>query len=190
VRRVTEIAPSATSPGPRRPAPPPAGAAGRLLDRVTNVCAWIAGAMLMLQVVSVSVDVILRYFWNAPIPGVVAFNEWSLLFVAFLGAAWLQREGGHVRMDILIQFVEGRPAGRAANLFAAILGIACCAVLVVFAAKAAAEGYAKNLYDYFKLRDVPIWPFYAIVSFGSLLWLLQLTREVWRSVARPRAGGA
>lgn len=170
--------------------PPGQGAlATRILDRVTNVSAWTAGALLLLQVASVSLDVLLRYFFVAPIPGVVAFNEWSLLVVAFLGAGWLQREGGHVRMDLLIQFVQGRPAGHVANLFATFLGIACCIVLTIFAGRLAAESYANNGYDFFKLREIPIWPLYAVVTFGSLLWLLQLMREAYRQVRRPHAPG-
>ena len=72
-----------------------------LFDRVIGAMAWIAGALLLFQVISVSCDVLIRYFFGTSIRWVITLNEWSLLFIAFLAAAWLQRQGGHVRLDIL-----------------------------------------------------------------------------------------
>jgi len=92
-------------------------------------------------------------------------------------------------MDIVTQFVAGRPLGRLADIFAISVGIVCCFVLIVFGAKLAAESYAKGIYDFFKLREVAIWPFYAVLTFGSTLWLLQLAREAYCRLRAPRRSG-
>lgn len=151
----------------------------RTLDRIIDTFAFIAGAMLLFQVVSVSVDVMLRYFFNAPIPAVISMNEWSLLYIAFFGAAWLQRQGGHVRMDIVADMFG--PRGRTTfTLFGLALGIICCAILVWFGTEVTWQKFVSQEYDYFKLREVPIYIVYVVIPVGSLFLLLQLARDAWR----------
>lgn len=154
----------------------------RVLDAVTNGMAVVAGSLLVFQVVSVTVDVTLRYFFDAPIRGVIAFNEWSLLYIAFLGAPWLQRRGGHISVDIFTEL--GGPRVRVVStIFGTLLGILSCLVLIYFGSIVTYEKYANEIYDYFKLRSVPVWPVYLVIPVGSAIWLLQLLRDLWRSVA-------
>ena len=51
-----------------------------------------------------------------------------------------------------------------------------CGFLVWYGTKVTWANYTKNTYDFFKLRGVPIYPIYAIIPIGSLLWLIQLLR--------------
>jgi len=157
-------------------------ALSRLLDRVVDACAWVAGALLLFQVASVSIDVLMRYLFDMPIRAVISLNEWSLLFIAFLGAAWLQRQGGHVRMDILIDRFGPRFAA-VLDLFGMVLGIAVCVALVWFGTAVTWEKYTTGVYDYFKLREVPIYVVYVVIPVGSLLFLLQLGRDLYRKLA-------
>lgn len=152
-----------------------------LFDRVIGAMAWIAGALLLFQVVSVSGDVMVRYFFGVSIRWVITLNEWSLLFIAFLAAAWLQRQGGHVRLDILIDRF-GPKWRAAADLFALAVGIFVCAILVWFGTRVTWAKYLTNEYDYFKLDDVPIYIIYVIIPIGGLMLLLQLVRDVRRRI--------
>lgn len=158
----------------------------RVLDAVTTGMAVVAGALLIFQVVSVTVDVVLRYFFEAPIRGVIAFNEWSLLYIAFLGAPWLQRMGGHISVDIFTE-LGGPRVQRTSSVLGMVLGILSCLVLIYFGAIVTYEKYVDEVYDYFKLRDVPVWPVYLVIPIGSLVWLLQLLRGLWRSLATAPA---
>jgi TRAP-type C4-dicarboxylate transport system permease small subunit len=161
----------------------------KALDRTLDTMAVIAGLFLVFQVVSISVDVSLRYFFDAPIKAVISLNEWSLLYIAFLAAGWLQRESGHVRVDIVLNFL-GRRGSLVADLFGIALGIAACLVLTWFGVTVTLEKFTTGVYDFFKLEDVPIWPVYLAIPLGSFLWLLQLLREgtqVLREHGRTRA---
>lgn len=161
----------------------------KTLDAITTAMAVVAASLLIFQVVSVSVDVILRYFFGAPIRGVIAFNEWSLLYVAFLGAPWLQRQGGHISVDIFTE-LGGLRVQRASRVLGALLGIASCLVLIYFGSIITYEKYENEIYDYFKLRDFVVWPVYIVIPFGSLIWLLQLLRDLWRNFAIGPTGRA
>ena len=79
-----------------------AEAAGRAFDRLLDACAWIGCAMLAFQVVSVSVEIVCRYFFDISFSIITPLNEWSLVYLTFLGAAWLQREGGHTSDDSIV----------------------------------------------------------------------------------------
>ena len=46
--------------------------------------------------------------FNAPLPGYVDWIEQIMPLVAFMGISYVQREGGHIRMDILIGQLKGR----------------------------------------------------------------------------------
>jgi len=157
----------------------------RALDLVINAMAVVAAALLLFQVVSVTIDVLLRYFFGMPIRGVIALNEWSLLYIAFLGAPWLQRQGGHVSVDIFTE-LGGPGTQRASNLLGIVLGVFSCLVLIYFGSVVTYEKYVDDVYDYFKMRDVPVWPVYLVIPFGSLIWLLQLLRDFGRNLAGIR----
>jgi len=151
--------------------------AWRGFDRLLDACAWLACAMLLFQVVSVTIDVTLRYFWDISYSWITALNEWSLVYIAFLGAGWLEREGGHTRDESLVKYF-GRWAKPFSYWAGAALGIAICVFLVWFGALVTWNKYENGVYDFFKIQAVPIAAVYVIIPFGSALWLIQLLRQL------------
>ena len=68
-------------------------------DRFLGLLAAVVGLMVLASMVFVVVDVLLRYFFDAPIGWVIEVCEYFLLFTPFLGMAWLVRQAeGHIRM--------------------------------------------------------------------------------------------
>lgn len=149
----------------------------RVFDRIVDVCAAIACGLLLFQVITVSLDVILRYFFDVSYRWFTALNEWSLVFVAFLGAAWLEREGGHTRDDSLLEAFGATVKGLSERA-GWVIGLAVCAFLVWYGAKATWYNFEKNTYDFFKMQGVPIFWVYAVIPFGALLWLIQIVRQL------------
>jgi len=155
-----------------------------VFDGLLDACAWIACGLLMFQVVSVSLEVVMRYFFDVSFGWITSLNEWSLVYVAFLGAAWLQREGGHTSDDSILQMLPSWVT-TASAWFGWMVGIVSCGFLVWYGTKTTWENFVNNTYDFFKLRSVPVWPVYAVIPFGSLLWLIQLLRPGSRPDAAP-----
>lgn len=62
-------------------------------------------SLMILAVISVGG----RNAIGQPLPGYVDFIEQVLPMIAFLGISYTQREGGHIRMDILVGKLKGRP---------------------------------------------------------------------------------
>jgi TRAP-type C4-dicarboxylate transport system permease small subunit len=61
-------------------------------------------SIMVLAVISVGG----RNLFNAPLPGYVDWIEQVMPLLAFLGIAYVQRDGGHIRMDIVIGRLRGR----------------------------------------------------------------------------------
>ena len=80
----------------------------RALFKLEGVFALLSGlaifALMFLAVVSVGG----RNFFNAPVPGYVDWIEQAMPLIAFMGVAYTQRLGGHIRMDILVGQLKGR----------------------------------------------------------------------------------
>ena len=105
-----------------------AEAAGRAFDRLLDACAWIGCAMLAFQVVSVSVEIICRYFFDISFSVITPLNEWSLVYLTFVGAAWLQREGGHTSDDSIVTLLPPW-VDWAARRLGWVLAIVTCGLL-------------------------------------------------------------
>ena len=71
-------------------------------DRLIESLAFMAGLLLLLITVFVSYAVITRYLNFKPPIWVLQFTEYGLLWMTFLGTAWLLREEGHIKVDTLV----------------------------------------------------------------------------------------
>lgn len=80
----------------------------RSLYKLERILALISGlavfGLMMLAVFSVAG----RNFFNQPLPGYVDWIEQAMPLIAFMGVAYTQRDGGHIRMDILVGALKGR----------------------------------------------------------------------------------
>ena len=80
----------------------------RGLHRVERQLALLSGlavfSLMFLAVFSVGG----RNFFNQPLPGYVDWIEQIMPLIAFMGVAYTQRNGGHIRMDIFVGLFRGR----------------------------------------------------------------------------------
>ena len=56
-----------------------------------RVCASAATLIFVAMMLVVCAEVLLRYGFNSPISWVVEISEYALLWITFLGAAWVLR---------------------------------------------------------------------------------------------------
>lgn len=61
-------------------------------------------SLMVLAVISVGG----RNGFNSPPPSYVDWIEQAMPLIAFMGASYLMREGGHIRMDIVVDQLRGR----------------------------------------------------------------------------------
>ena len=128
-----------------------------------------------------------RTLFDRPISGYIDFVELSMATFAFLGIAYCQREGGHVRMDMFVRMARGRLQW-AMELFGTLLALVIVGVLIWY-------GYdhflrAWRLGDSTIDAELPVWPSKLLVPIAfALLWLRLLVQLVayLRLVRWPQA---
>ena len=148
-------------------------------------------SLMILAVISVSG----RNFFNQPLPGYVDWIEQAMPLIAFMGISYAQRDGGHIRMDILIGALRGRALYIAE--FITVLAMLVLMILLVWGSFAHFQrsfDFAAPLWSRDSSMDIaiPLWPakLLAPVAFGVIclrliLQLFSYGRAVVRNDTNP-----
>lgn len=169
----------------------------RSLDRVERFLALIAGlavfALMLLAVVSVTG----RNGFNEPLRGYVDWIEALMPLIAFLGVSYMQRTGGHIRMDIFV----ARLSGRGLWFFELVTTVLMLALIVLLVWGSWAHflrsfDMGAPLWSRDSSIDIglPIWPAKLIVPVAlsvlvlrGLIQLVGFSRAFWLGLERPVA---
>ena len=100
----------------------------RIYNGIIGTGALLAGVLLIFLMISVTLDVVLRYFFNRPTSWVVETAGYSLLYIPFLVAAWVQKREDHVTMDLVLQGLKPRTQSLV-NAITSFVSAAICILL-------------------------------------------------------------
>ena len=81
----------------------------KLLEKFEDFLIAFSGIAIFILMITATIQIISRKLLNMPIPGYIDFAEQSIAIFAFIGIAYCQRLGGHVRMEIFLSALNGRP---------------------------------------------------------------------------------
>jgi len=157
----------------------------KLLEALALVaCALILGMTLM-----ICADVLLR---NVRIVPGVAGLEWSneiseamLYLVTMLTAPWLLRRGQHIRVDIVLRAVP-KHVGWAMEWAVDVLGLACCALITCYSARAAFASFKAGSVS-IKTLVTPEWWLRSALPLAFLALTIEMLFRMRRLALAPRA---
>ena len=158
----------------------------RVYRGLLHACAVIAAALLGVTALLVTGDVLARNLGLGTLPWILEVSEYVLPLATFLVAPWLLARNEHVRLDVLLTALPPRLAralGRAGDL----LGLAVCAVFVVYGARAIASS-AQQGSLVIKSIVFPEWWLYAPVPVCFALLAVEFVRRVLEHGALPGGG--
>ena len=155
---------------------------GWVFDKVLDLSAGFVGVVIVLQVAAVVANVFTRTFLGFGLSAVLGLTEWSLIYIAFIGAAWLERERGHVSMDAITGRFPVR-SGAAVDLIAVAAGIFTCAVLIYYGTKVSLAMWATGEVDFFRFQHAPQAVAMTAIPIGAILLFIQLIRRGTSNVA-------
>lgn len=153
----------------------PAPGQERLLTRIDqswgallNGLGLLACLLIAVMVVVISADVVVRNLGWGNLPWATEVAEYTLYLATFLAAPWLLRQGGHVRMDVVLKALPHKVAW-GLELFTDTIAIVTCASLMVASVKATVAS-AEQQSLVFKILVFPEWWLLApaAVMFGVL----------------------
>ena len=164
--------------------------ANDIFDHSLGYMAFLAAILLIFITLSVTAGVVMRYLLERPIIWVVEISQYSLLFIAFLGAAWVLKRERHVKMDLLIEHLGPRNKN-ILNIITSTLAAITCLVVTWYSLLSTVTYFQL---DYFTptILEVRQWILLAIIPVGSFLLFIQFIRRTynyWRAwKLSPKSG--
>jgi TRAP-type C4-dicarboxylate transport system permease small subunit len=152
----------------------------RSTERLAKALTLVAGVCIVAMMLQVMLDVTLRYAFAAPIPGTAEIvSAYYMIGVVFLPLALVQRERGHVMIELFTMWMS--PRGKA--LMDAVVLLVCAGALSIFTYSGIEKAVAMTLRDEIRvgLIEVTVWPSRWFVPLGcgvmALIMVLQAVRE-------------
>ncbi len=152
----------------------------------------IGGITIIMLVLMAVWNVVGRKLFNAPVPGYVDWTEQFMILFAFFGLAFCQREGGHIRMDIVVMRLRGR-------LLWAFEWLSILFMLIVTTALIYGSwhhflrsfDWEMALFSRDSSIDIglPLWPAKLVVPLAFCLLWLRLILQLWGYGRAVREGG-
>ncbi len=154
----------------------------RALYRVETVLALLSGLAVFALMILAVVSVAGRNFFNQPLPGYVDWIEQAMPLIAFMGIAYVKRDGGHIRMDILVGTLRGRMLYFVELV--TTLAILALMLLLVWGSWAHFQrsfDFGAPLWSRDSSMDIalPIWPAKLLAPVAFAVLCLRLLLQVW-----------
>jgi len=158
----------------------------RLFLKLETMLTLAGGIVIFLLVFLATANVLGRWIFSLPVSGYIDWVEQSMAFFAFLGIAFTQREGGHIRMDMLVGRIQGRPLW-VTELLSVILMLGVTLVLIY--------GSFLHFFRAYQIGDssmdinLPIWPAKLVVPVALSILALRLILQIWAYSRAIKEGG-
>jgi TRAP-type C4-dicarboxylate transport system permease small subunit len=150
----------------------------RVLDLLNGVMAGIAATMVIFMMLAISYSVMMRYLFNRPIAWIVEISSYLMLYITFLGTAWLLRREGHVEIDLF----TGRLTPKQRAILRSVTSVGGTIVGFVLTWK----GVLITI-DYFgrgvmamDILNTPQYLLMAIIPIGGFLLMIEFILRIFR----------
>ncbi len=142
----------------------------------------------------VTMDVTLRYGFNAPTKWANEFSAYLAVLVIFLGISYVLRENAHIRVDVFVLKLPRR-AQDWIKVITSVILLGYIIILFHLTWDVLVMNFAINKTS-FTAMDVPIWPIQAFIPLGLAIMGLLLIQHIFveakvalRKTERPEQDG-
>lgn len=147
----------------------------RLLDKIINIFAVVAGLLLLFSTLSVAYSIFTRSL-NLPSPvWIVQFNEYTLLWITFLGTTWVLAKNRHAVIQLFTDRLSKSGQTRM-HLLHNLTGMVLCGVLCWFGAMTTWNHFIRKVIDVNSV-DFPKAIVLMVIPAGFLLLTFQFLRN-------------
>ena len=147
----------------------------RLLFKFESLLNLLGGIVILLLVFLATTNVLGRWIFDLPVSGYIDWVEQAMAFMAFLGIAYTQRQGGHIRMDMVVSRLEGAQLWLV-ELISTSLMLGLTLVLIYGAYLHFLRAYTIG--DSSLDIDLPVWPAKLVVPFTLSVLALRLMLQI------------
>lgn len=154
----------------------------RLLLPIERFCALLSGFAIFSLMFLAAYSVTGRKFFGSPMMGYVDYIEAAMPVIAIMGVSYVQRDGSHIRMDMLVGALKGR------TLWLFELISVLLILILLIALTYGAWAHFDRSFDCSRplcSRDssidvgIPIWPSKLVVPIAFGVLVLRLMLQTW-----------
>ena len=143
---------------------------GKLLNTVNRISVFFACLILMFVALSITYGVVMRSVGGRSPIWITQVNEYAMVWITFLAAAWLLPGDQHVSVNLLVSRISKK--GRAVCRFVGdALGTVLCGALWFLGTLCTWENFRDNVIDVQSI-DVPKAYILVVIPYGFLLLFL------------------
>jgi TRAP-type C4-dicarboxylate transport system permease small subunit len=159
--------------------------AGIVFDHVLNLLKWAACFLVSFVTVIIGADVFSRQVLGRPTIWVTELCEYSLLWITFLGSAWLLREEGHIRIDLVLKKLNPRRAN-ILDASTSIAGAVVCLILAWYGAEVVWDHFVRGVPS-IEMLGIPRYLILVVIPIGCFFLFIQFLRGTRRCLRESRA---
>lgn len=143
---------------------------------ITDVMAVIAGLLLIGIMLAITYSVIMRAFFDKPVPWVMEITTYGLLYITFLGAPWLLRHDGHVKVDLLINRVS-QYSQTFFEIITSTIGLVVSGAVFWFGLQVTLDNFSRNIVV-INMLATPKYILLAVIPLGGFFLLVEFTQRI------------
>jgi C4-dicarboxylate transporter DctQ subunit len=156
-----------------------------IFDRTITALMAMSCALIVLDALAVTVDVLMRKFFGITYVYLFEMTEFSLLWMTFLGTAWIMKNNNHIRVDLVVNRLNPRH-GAIVIIVASIISVLVLMLATGYSAWLTWHDYQTHFILSTILRPVK-WSVEIIIPIGFLLLLIQLIRDTYSRLTNWKA---
>lgn len=153
------------------------GRLDRYLTIIHRLMATIAAALVLFMMLAISYSVLTRYLFNRPIAWIVEISSYLMLYITFLGTAWLLRRDGHVEIDLLTSNLS--PRRKALLKSVTSIGGVLVGLILTWKGSAVTIDYFKRGVTVMGILNTPQFLLMAIIPIGGFLLLVEFILRIF-----------
>jgi len=134
------------------------------LKKIERAFCYSAAALVFIMIFPTTLDVFLRYIFNAPLPEMFQLTEFMMIGVVYLSIAYVQQLKDHIRIDIATQWLP-KKSQEILDLFAYCLSLFIVLMITWQTGRMAWEAFVTQDYT-MGVVQFPLWPAKSILTIG------------------------
>ena len=162
----------------------------RAFDLIVDGGAILAAALMVAVMLTTTVKVVFRYGLREGLIGIDQISGTMLLYITFLGAAWVLRREEHVTLDLVVGRIAPE-ARRQLLVWGSVAAAAVCLAVAGFGTFETVSSWQRGIRIPAEL-EIPRAINLVVIPVGCLFLGLQFLRRAWRHWRRlataPPAG--
>jgi len=155
--------------------------AGAIFDNINILLFWLAAVLVAFAEFAVCYDVFMRYFLNKPTIWAGEITENIIVWLTFLGAAWVLKNEGHTKIDVLANRLGPKAQAVLNSSIYILCGIACL-VVAWYSGQVVWHQFQEGIHTHTRL-SLLMWPIYIVIPISLFLLFIQFLGNSYKYLA-------